>query len=180
MHETFFLWFSRFSIISRAFGNPVVGSWFCLFVWFVSLRPVNYLSAIKRRVFLGWTSSKLGLMFLLKDTTQWRKRGSNPRPLGHESRTLPQGHCAPMILEPTWRLLVMVHRIWPVFSWHFHVEWPHLDTNMSVHWLRDQQLGPGPLGTYWCQTPGRTEDHLEASVLLVKSEINCWGKRFNP
>ena len=39
-----------------------------LFVWFDSLRPINDLSVIKGRVFLGWTSTKLGFMFLLKDT----------------------------------------------------------------------------------------------------------------
>ena len=27
---------------------------------------------------MGWTSTKLGLMFLLKDTTQWRRWGSKP------------------------------------------------------------------------------------------------------
>ena len=43
------------------------------FVWFDSLRPINNLSVIKGRAFLGWTSAKLGLMFLLKDTTQWRR-----------------------------------------------------------------------------------------------------------
>ena len=36
----------------------------CLFVWFDSLRPINNLSVIKGRVFLGWTSTKLGLMCL--------------------------------------------------------------------------------------------------------------------
>ena len=69
--------------------------YFCLFVWFDSLRPINNLSVIKGRVFLGWTSTKLGLMFLLKDTTQWRRWGSNPRPFGLESSTLPLSHCAP-------------------------------------------------------------------------------------
>ena len=53
-------------------------------------------SVIKGRVFLGWTSSKLGLMFLLKDTTQWRRWGSNPRPLGLDSSSLPLSHCAPL------------------------------------------------------------------------------------
>ena len=48
------------------------------FVWFDSLRPINNLSIIKGRVFLGWTSTKLGLMCLLKDTTQWRRWGSKP------------------------------------------------------------------------------------------------------
>ena len=66
------------------------------FVWFDSLRPINTLSVIKGRVFLGWTSTKLELMFLLKDTTQWRRWGSNPRPLGLESSTLPLSHCAPI------------------------------------------------------------------------------------
>ena len=40
-------------------------------VWFDSLCPINNLSVIKGLVCLGWTSTKLGLMFLLKDTTQW-------------------------------------------------------------------------------------------------------------
>ena len=33
---------------------------FSLFVWFVSLRPINNLSVKQRRVFLSWTSTKLG------------------------------------------------------------------------------------------------------------------------
>ena len=45
---------------------------------FHSLRPINNLSVIKGT---GWTSTKLGFMFLLKDTTQWRRRDSNPRSL---------------------------------------------------------------------------------------------------
>ena len=66
-----------------------------LIVWFDSLRPINNLSVIKGRVFLGWTSTKLGLIFLLKDTTQWRRWGSNLRPFGLESSALPLSHCAP-------------------------------------------------------------------------------------
>ena len=46
---------------------------FCWWFWFDSLGPINNLSVIKGRVFLGWTSTKLGLMFLLKDTKQWRQ-----------------------------------------------------------------------------------------------------------
>ena len=68
-----------------------------LFVWFDSLRPINNLSVIKGRVFLGWTSTKLGLMFLLKDTTHRRWWGSNQRPLGLDSSTLPLSHCAPQV-----------------------------------------------------------------------------------
>ena len=60
-----------------------------------SLRPINNRSVIKGRVFLGWTSAKLGLMFLLKDTMQWRRWGSNPRPLCLESSTLPLRYCTP-------------------------------------------------------------------------------------
>ena len=67
----------------------------CLFVKFDSLLPINNLSVIKGRVFLGWTSTKLGLMFLLKDTSQWRQSGSSPRPFSLESSTLSLSHCAP-------------------------------------------------------------------------------------
>ena len=70
---------------------------FCLFVWFDSLSPINNLSVIKGQVFLGWTRTKLGLMFLLKNTTQWRWWGSNPWPLGLESSTLPLSHCTPYV-----------------------------------------------------------------------------------
>ena len=35
-----------------------------LFVWFDSLRPINNLSSEQERVFLGWTSTKLGWMCL--------------------------------------------------------------------------------------------------------------------
>ena len=80
-----------------------------VFVWFDSLSPINNLSFIKGWVFLGWTSTKQGLMFLLKDTRQWCRWGSNPQPLGLESSTLPLSHCVPLttslvqgIVENTW------------------------------------------------------------------------------
>ena len=69
----------------------------CLFVWFDSLRPIKNASVITGRVFLGWTSTKLGLMLLLKDITQWSRWGSNPRPFSLESSTLPLSHCAPWL-----------------------------------------------------------------------------------
>ena len=83
----------------------------CFFVWFDSLCPINNLSVIKKRVFLGWTSTKLGLMFLLKDTTQWRRWGSNPRPFGLESSTLPLSHCAPKNGDLRDRFF------YPIFTW---------------------------------------------------------------
>ena len=46
-----------------------LGPFLCVCL-FDSLRPINNLSSIKGRIFLGSTSTKLGLMFLLKDTTQ--------------------------------------------------------------------------------------------------------------
>ena len=51
-----------------------------MFVCFNSLHPINNFSDINGRDFLGWTSSKLGLMFLLKDTMQWRRWGSKFEP----------------------------------------------------------------------------------------------------
>ena len=91
--------FLRVAVLHRFYcrlnAYILIKTHFVWFVWFDSLRPINNLSVIKGRVFLGWTSTKLGLMFLLKDTTQWRRWGSNPRPLGLESSTLPLSHCAP-------------------------------------------------------------------------------------
>ena len=97
-------------------GQSDLNVCFCLFVWFDSLHPINNLSIIKGRVFLGWTSTKLGLMFLLKDTRQWSRWGSNPRPLGLESSTLPLSHCTPylnvcgLILETRLCHLKLTHR----------------------------------------------------------------------
>ena len=52
----------------------------CCFVWFDSLRPINSLSVKQGRVFLGWTSTKLGLMCLAQgpqrsDASEARTRG---------------------------------------------------------------------------------------------------------
>ena len=68
------------------------------FIWFFTShqQSFSYKGKLKGQVFLGWTSTKLGLMFLLKDTKQWHRWGSNPRPLGLESSTLPLSHCAPV------------------------------------------------------------------------------------
>ena len=57
-----------------------------LFVRFNSLRPINNLSVIKGRVFLG--------QFYARINAQWRRWGSNPRPLGLKPSTLPLSHCA--------------------------------------------------------------------------------------
>ena len=59
------------------------------FVLFDYLRPINNLSV------MCWTSTKLGLMFLLKDARQWRRWGLNPHSLGLESSTIPLSHCIP-------------------------------------------------------------------------------------
>ena len=62
----------------------------CLFVcliWFFTSHQQSF--SYKGMGLPGLTSTKLGLMFLLKNTTQWRRWGSNPRPFGLESSTLP-------------------------------------------------------------------------------------------
>ena len=89
--------------IRAAWSEPLIVAWIFYFGWDDFLRPINNLSVIKGRVFLGWTSSKLGSMFLLKDTTQWLRGGSNPRPLGLESITLSLSHCA-LLLDILWLL----------------------------------------------------------------------------
>ena len=102
----------------------------CLFVCVDSLHPINNLSAIMGQVFLGCTSTKLWLMFLLKDTTQWRRRGSNLRPLGLKSSTLQLSHCAPcmhvyhhvtvnkILFKPKFILLIKVKKA--NNCWHFN------------------------------------------------------------
>ena len=87
-HRIFHVWLFGVDLtICKLNKHPII--FVFLFSWFDSLRSINNLSVIKGRVFLGWTNTKLGLMFLLKDTTQWRRWGSNPRPFGLESSALP-------------------------------------------------------------------------------------------
>ena len=81
---------------------------YCLTWFFNSLGPINYLSVIKGQVFLGWTITKLGLMFLLKDTTQWSRWGLNPWALNLESSTLPL------------RSLTLTYAADPKSRQHFH------------------------------------------------------------
>ena len=66
----------------------------CLFD-LILYAPVNSLSVMSGRVFLGWTST----LYLLKDTTQWRRWGSNLRPFGLELSTLPLTNCAPFFVQ---------------------------------------------------------------------------------
>ena len=100
----------------------------CSNVWFDSLRPINNLSVIKGWVFLGWTSTELGLMFLLKDTTQWRPWGSNPQPLGLESSTLPLSHCTPQDTLYQWESdkLTVIHHKRKLRGQPFPSRWPLL------------------------------------------------------
>ena len=68
-----------------------------------------------------------------RTTTPWRRWGSNPRPFGLESSSLPLGHCAPIINIMkainmkdngfwchNWRLKIFSHNYWrkqPCFDW---------------------------------------------------------------
>ena len=62
------------------------------FIRFDSLRPINDLSVEQGRVFLSWTSTKLWLMFLLKDhntVTPVRLESTAPRSRVKHSTTEP-------------------------------------------------------------------------------------------
>ena len=83
-----------------------------LFVWFDSLRPITNLSAIKGQVFLGWTSTKLGLMFLLMDTMQWCRWGLNLRPLGLESSTQPLNHLLFFMITTMAKHITLLRNKW--------------------------------------------------------------------
>ena len=68
----------------------------CLFVWFDSLRPINNLSVKQGRVFLGWSSTKLGEMCLAQgpqrsETCEARTRGPSvsSQALYHWATVLP-------------------------------------------------------------------------------------------
>ena len=54
----------RMSILVLLYKNIIKQQFhavlFCLFVWFDSLRSINNLSVKQGRIFLGWTSIKLG------------------------------------------------------------------------------------------------------------------------
>ena len=100
---------SSWNIISvRQFGSGS-GPMFCwtwsgynLFIHCITnhqslYRPmtVNYLHARQFFMLLSSAAFFQNKFVLLKDTTQWRRWGSNPPPLGLESSTLPLSHCAP-------------------------------------------------------------------------------------
>ena len=70
-------------VFGRAYRD--LASLFICLIWFLTVR-----------VFLVWKSTKLGLMLLLKDTTQWHKWGSNLQPLGLESKAQPLSHGTPL------------------------------------------------------------------------------------
>ena len=52
---------------------------FRLFLWFDFLCPINNLSVIKQQIFLGWTSTKVGLMCLAKGHNPVRLEPVFPR-----------------------------------------------------------------------------------------------------
>ena len=65
----------------------------CLIFFFNSQSTIFQLS----RNWSSWVQPVLSKDYcvLLKDTTQWHQRGSNPQPLDLETSTLPLSHCAP-------------------------------------------------------------------------------------
>ena len=70
----------KINFFENSFSNTISVS-NRLFVWFDSLCPINNLSVIKGLVFLGWTSTKLGLMCLAQGhnaVTPVRLEPANP------------------------------------------------------------------------------------------------------
>ena len=72
-----------------------------LFVRFDSLHHINNLSDIRRRVYLGWTSAKLGLMGLAQGHNVVTPVNPEPTALGLESSTLPLSHCTSKLQRKT-------------------------------------------------------------------------------
>ena len=61
---------------------------FVCFVWFDSLRPINNLSVKQGRVFLGWTSTKLGQMCLAQGPQRSDSSEARTRILSISSQAL--------------------------------------------------------------------------------------------
>ena len=66
---------------------------FVCFIWFFTSQSTLFQLCRDRSSSVEPVLSK-DQSILLKDTTQWRQWGSNPRPLCRESSTLPLSHCA--------------------------------------------------------------------------------------
>ena len=66
---------------------------FVCLIWFFTSHQQSFYF-IKERIFLGWTCTKLGLMFLLKDTMQWRRWGLNPRPRSRVKHSTTEPLCS--------------------------------------------------------------------------------------
>ena len=73
---------SKTTFLKFLSGIPSVSNCLVLCVWFDSLPPFNNLSVIKGQVFLGWTSTKLGLMCLAQghNTVTIKQLGSRSGP----------------------------------------------------------------------------------------------------
>ena len=89
--------FSRQFCIFKYFSSLCKPWIFCLFFLFDSLHPINNLSVKQGRVFLGWTSTKLGEMCLAQepqhsDAGEARTRGPSvsSQALYHWATALPR------------------------------------------------------------------------------------------
>ena len=128
----FFLFSRMFSLTVATLLKHTVGSEitvnseifarvFVCFVWFDSLCPINNLSVKQGRVYLGWTSTKLGLMCFAQGPQRSDAGDAQTRgPLGLESSTLPLSQCAPIA-----RVL---------FSWNFTYAKFHENITLAKGW----------------------------------------------
>ena len=99
---------------------PDVRSWsqliYVCFAWFDSLCPINNISVLKGQVSLGWTSTKLGLMFLLKDKTQWRSDAGEARTRGPSVASQALYHWATALPQ-----LIYLERNFRLYFTHFYL-----------------------------------------------------------
>ena len=112
------------------------------FVWFDSLRPTNKLSVIKGRVFLCWTSTKLGFMCLAQGhntVTQVRLEPAAPRSRVKHSST--EALCSAQNLEN----VLWFKYIYPYLYGHpwIHlnaVAWSFVQTSIRPYCLYDVEV----------------------------------------
>ena len=61
------IWYATWSCFEKFNFYPLIPHQGFYFIWFYSLRPIYKRSVMQGWVFLGWTTTKLGLMFFAKD-----------------------------------------------------------------------------------------------------------------
>ena len=117
----------------------VVGNIFICLFDLILYDPVNNFSVMLGWVFLGWTSTKQGLMCLAQGHNTLTPVRLNPRHFCLQSSALPLSHCTPYIQH-----IIIHNNSWLLFTWKSTGTrtvriWPRAPHN-ALQWKGDRQL----------------------------------------